>query len=278
MRQYRERNREALREYHREYNKAWRMKNPGKTARYYRRWAKANPKKGRREVGEVVRRQQEAVPRAKEEESMRTAVIVCPGPSFKPADVPSLHALGDVYALNRAIHAWKEHPILPKAAFFLDELRHFDKEMGFIRRQDLLKIGRQSRHSDWDGIPNVRLIVFEKCASLKPNPFERPVLASPMLSTLVAWQMLVREGYSRIYIVGCECRIGPSVYFCEWKGTDQDIERRRRAYKQVFNFLHRWVPLAQGVETINLSPTSRLKRFMRTMTVAEAVGRARERD
>lgn len=201
------------------------------------------------------------------------AIIACPAPSLTAEDIPNLHRLGDVYAINRALRRWKGQSVLPKAAFFLDDIEHFKDEMPLIKRPEIEKIIREGKAKDWEGIPTLRLIKFDMTASPKLNPFDKPVLTSPMLSTLVAWQMLVREGYKRIYMAGCECRVGEQVYFCDWQGSDVEIERRRKRYKQVCNFLFRWTDMAKplGVETINLSPTSRLKRFMRTMTVEEAV-------
>ncbi len=205
---------------------------------------------------------------------MNNAVLIAPGPSFNPEHLLSYHELGDCYTINRALRAYiGREPLIPKGAFFMDSASLFEEERPMLVNENIEKIVNSKKKASWAQYPNV--IWFEYNEELVKK---REV---PYLTTVMAWLALTatrtdRPKYKRIFLVGVDCQFeGDKPYFLdnlEIKGEQGRL--RRKNYNRCYDFLKAQLPAARevyGVETINLSPASKLADFMPTMTVAEAM-------
>lgn len=208
-----------------------------------------------------------------------SAVLVCPGWSFKPADLPKLHRLGDVYAVNRALRAYQGLSLRPVGVFMMDVATEFEAERSLIEDPSVTKYLREGKT---EGYPteNVVTVRLSKPTSYISDPFETASLGAQridlncwLLTTLVGWQTLVLKGYRSIYIVGCDCYFQGQPYYCEHTDPDYIRRRKAKAYRRVKEWLSYWQPAAlnRGVGTFNLSPDSKLIEFLVTVSVDEAL-------
>jgi hypothetical protein len=206
---------------------------------------------------------------------MSRAVLLCPGPSLDPELLDAYHALGDVYAVNRALRAYLDRELRPVAAFLMDKLADFHAELPVIRDPSFRKYIRATRVGQYEGCGSVTKVTLRPPS---PDPFDgamlterKAVLNCPLLTTLVAWQVLVLKEYRTIYLVGCDCQIGDRTYFCDHTDEDRVTRAKRINYGKVHDLLKQWVPYAEarGAQTINLSPGSRLSDWMTTSALGE---------
>lgn len=216
------------------------------------------------------------------------AVLVCPGWSFNPSDLPKLHRLGDVYCVNRALRAYHGLSLRPKGVFMMDSASEFEIERPLIEDARITKYVREEKRQGYP-FENVITIKLTKPTEANPDfnrqfalhdPFVTASLSAEkielncwLLTTLVAWQSLVLKGYKRIYIKGCDCWFQGEPYYCEHKDPDFVKRRKAKAYRRVKEWLNYWQSSAvrRGTGTFNLSIDSKLIEFMVTVSIDEAL-------
>lgn len=203
---------------------------------------------------------------------MKTAILIAPGPSFDPSQLSQYHEVGDCYTVNRALRAYADILLRPKAAFFMDHLTEFQgSERPLIHDPTLLKVVNYNKKTTWKPVENVQYIRITGNRSEQIDPFETPSYKGPLLTTLIGWQFLVKKGYSRIGLVGVDCTNQQQSYFHEWEEPKSLTAKKSIKYDQVRLFFHAWNKhaVAKGATTINLSPKSLLSEFLPTKTVGE---------
>jgi hypothetical protein len=221
----------------------------------------------------------------------RTAIIIAPGPSLDPSDIPAYHEIADVVVtVNRGFYAWKNYPNLkPDACFIMDGKSAFNdclEDMVNALQEVRVycpitnKKNKTQYRDRWldAGMLNVAGVPFDDDAIPDKNPFDPKwdnMFCKPAKSLLFAWQFLCRtEGIRKIGIAGADLVVDPKDrYFFPWpKLTNDQHKVQFRSIGGCYECLKYWLPHAEafGVQTVNLSgEKSRLKDLVESQSHGE---------
>lgn len=208
------------------------------------------------------------------ENNQNTAIIVCPGPSFKKIDIEKLKGPGKTTMGMNTSYPY----FVPDMWVGMDDPRCYQRDL-FVQPFPKFLRGPlyEKNFQDYQvkEMPNVHYVNVNKCkkeAFWKMSGRNVPQFPWHNNTFTIAFSILVHMGFKNIYLAGCDLNNGKSSYFHQDTNLEGVLkERNTKLYSVLYDWLEWFVPSARekGIRVRSLSPDSIINNLMPFLTVDE---------